>query len=241
MPDYYKLLNLDGTTPQGYGKWPLPRDGKPGEWLPTIKGKLAPCENGYHAMELGDLLDWEGPLLVRVEVGGEIIRDGNKSVCRRARTVSAVDTWNERNLRLLAADCAERVLHIYEKEVPGDLRPREAITAARAFANGEITREQLAAARAAAWDAAWAAWAAARADAEAAAWDAAWAAAQAAEAAARAARAWATGAVTRVAARAASAATEDASAAWAAWAAAEDAERKWQNEQLAQYLSGEDF
>ena len=37
-----------------------------------------------------------------------------------------------------AADCAERVLHLFERETPGDLRPREAISGLRAFARGEL-------------------------------------------------------------------------------------------------------
>ena len=83
----------------------------------------------------------------------------------------------DKEIRLFAADCAELVLPIYEKQYPDDDRPRKAIGAARNYANGIIN----AAARAAAWAAARdAAWAAARAAARDAAWDAAWAAARAA-------------------------------------------------------------
>ena len=46
-------------------------------------------------------------------------------------------------IRLLAADIAERVLHIYEEKFPDDKRPREAIKAARDFANGKIDKDQL--------------------------------------------------------------------------------------------------
>ena len=78
-------------------------------------------------------------------------------------------------LRLMACDFAEAAL-IY---VPaGEDRPRQAIEVARRFAAGDATREELAAARDAAWDAAGAAaWAAARAAAWAAIGAAAWAAA----------------------------------------------------------------
>ena len=115
----------------------------------------------------------------------------------------------DRLARLFACECAEAVLHIYEKQNPGDDRPRAAVRVARAFAEGKATSDELAAAwaaaraaardaaRAAAWDAAWDA-------ARAAAWDAAWDAARAA--------AWA----------AARAAARDA-ARDAAWAAAWDA------------------
>ena len=105
--------------------------------------------------------------------------------------------------RLMACYFAEAVLHL----VPaGEDRPRLAIECARRFAAGDATREELAAAWAAAWaaarDAAWAAagaaawdavwdaagaaaWVAAWAAARAAAWDAAWAAARAAAGAAQ--------------------------------------------------------
>ena len=38
-----------------------------------------------------------------------------------------------------AADCAERVLGIFEAEAPGDSRPRELIARARAYAGGELS------------------------------------------------------------------------------------------------------
>ena len=44
---------------------------------------------------------------------------------------------HEKEVRLFAADCAESVLHLYEKEYD-DTRPRDAIQAARDFANGLI-------------------------------------------------------------------------------------------------------
>ena len=78
-------------------------------------------------------------------------------------------------MRLMAVEFAAAVLPIYEKEYPNDDRPRKAIEAARAYANGKITDKE----RDAAWVAAWAARAAAR-DAARDAWDAAGAAAGAA-------------------------------------------------------------
>jgi hypothetical protein len=83
---------------------------------------------------------------------------------------------DERQQRLFACDCAERALTLVGSPDP---RSVEAIRVARMYAAGDATKEQLAAARAAAWDAA-----------RAAAWDAAWAAARAARDAAWAA-AWA--------------------------------------------------
>ena len=90
--------------------------------------------------------------------------------------MSTIDDLTEQEQRLIAADFAERVLPLFEAQHPDD-RPRNAIEAARAYARGEITKEQLAAAGAAAGAAARAAardaaGGAARATAGAAAWDA---------------------------------------------------------------------
>ena len=50
-------------------------------------------------------------------------------------------TLSESDRRLVAvwaADCAERVLELFEAEAPGDSRPRDAIARQRAFARGEL-------------------------------------------------------------------------------------------------------
>lgn len=50
-------------------------------------------------------------------------------------------TLSEADRRIVAgwaADCAERVLGLFEEEAPGDGRPRAAIARARAFARGEL-------------------------------------------------------------------------------------------------------
>jgi hypothetical protein len=128
----------------------------------------------------------------------------------------------DKEIRLFAADCAEMVLHIYEKNYPNDKRPRLAIQAARDYANGLIPLEELAAAVAAAWDAASAAARAAGAASAASAASAAARAAGAASAARAAARAAAVAAAWDAASAAARAAGA-AGAASAARAAARDA------------------
>lgn len=52
-----------------------------------------------------------------------------------ASTLSEAD---RRVLAVWAADCAERVLRLFESQAPGDTRPREAIAGLRAFARGEL-------------------------------------------------------------------------------------------------------
>jgi hypothetical protein len=52
-----------------------------------------------------------------------------------------------REQHLWSSDCAEHVLHVYEKERPGDMRPRHAIRMRRAWATGNVSGEE--------WNSAW--------------------------------------------------------------------------------------
>jgi hypothetical protein len=132
----------------------------------------------------------------------------------------------EKVARLMAADFAEESLKYWNKFYPKDNRPKQAIKAARDFANELISKEELNAAADAAYDAADAAYAdAATAAADAA--DAAYDAADAAYADAAAAAAWS------AAAAAWSAAAATAAADAAAWSAA----RLKQTEIFVKYLS----
>jgi hypothetical protein len=82
---------------------------------------------------------------------------------------------SERDLRLYVVDQAERALEAWEKRTgrEADARLWAACAAARGYAEGDVTAEELARARASAWAAAWAmdwspAWEAALAATEAA-------------------------------------------------------------------------
>ncbi len=61
--------------------------------------------------------------------------------------MTSPQTLSEANRRIVAAwaaDCAERVLPLFESEAPDDGRPRDAIARARAFARGELgTAEEI--------------------------------------------------------------------------------------------------
>ena len=56
----------------------------------------------------------------------------------RARSPQTLSEGDRRIVAVWAADCAERVLGLFEAEAPGDARPREAIAGLRAFARGEL-------------------------------------------------------------------------------------------------------
>jgi len=63
------------------------------------------------------------------------VRDPRFVTIRRGGTLT--DNHHQL-LALWAAVCAERVLNLFESERPEDLRPRQAIEAARAWANGGL-------------------------------------------------------------------------------------------------------
>jgi Imm-5 like putative immunity protein len=54
---------------------------------------------------------------------------------RSPQTLSEAD---RRTVAAWAADCAERVLGVFEAEAPADTRPRDAIARTRAFARGDL-------------------------------------------------------------------------------------------------------
>ena len=154
------------------------------QFMQTTLNKIklhSPCEDGWRK-----LLNYLG----KTEADDEVLElrtilesNGLDDTLWAFRAVEGKD----KEIRLFAVDCAELVLPLYEKQYLNDDRPRKAIQAARDYANGVISAEELYAARAAARAAAWAA-AGAAADA---AWDAAWAAAWAAAGDAARAAAWA--------------------------------------------------
>jgi hypothetical protein len=125
----------------------------------------------------------------------------------------------ENSVLSLAADYAEHVLHLYEREYKKDRRIRDAIEATRKFVAGEIDRPTLDEAMEVAWAAgaaaaaAWAAGAAAssaQAAAQAAAWATKWAAKS------WAAKSWAASSAAQAAAQAAAwnASSDVGSAEW---------------------------
>ena len=207
-----------------------------GRWTRRLDpDKLRLCGYGYHYVTDGQVLDWLAATIYEAEPCSEHapLTDGDKSVTCRLRLVRRFDGWNDRTARLFAADCAERVLPLFEGLYPDDSRPRDAIVAARRFVNGEIGFVESASAAMFAKTASIAASTAA----STAAWAAAWAASAASSST------WADNAAAstaRAAAWAASAAeaARDASATHRPDARAAQTFREWQYQRLLQYLNG---
>jgi hypothetical protein len=127
----------------------------------TYEGPLYLCESGLHASRniLDALTYAPGPILCRVELSGVIVHGNDKTVAQQ-RTVFAMADATEL-LRSFARAAALSVVHLWDAH---DVVMRYLLT------GDEGIR---AAARAAAWDAAWTA-------ARDAAWNVAWTAARAA-------------------------------------------------------------
>ena len=150
MSALYKTFKAGRIGPYSQIKWPK----RLGAWV-AVDGPLELCRNGIHvARGEGELLEWLHDEVYEVEVRGESIEGDTKSCHESVRLVRRVTTLDDRALRLFAADCAERALSLADEPDP---RSVEAIRVARLFAKGEASRDELAAAWAAARDAAWAA------------------------------------------------------------------------------------
>ncbi len=211
--NYYKFLTAGGKGSHSGHKWSLPTDTEPGEWL-SVTGPLVECENGIHACRPQDVSQWIDAAMYELEYDDEPLVAGSKVYGRRARLVRRIDAWNDRTARLFAADCAERVSHLWVAPAGCNWKPSDTLDVVRRFAVGDATAEELDAARDSAWDAA-------RDSTRAAARDSAWAAARDST--------WA-------AARYSASDSASDSARDSAWAAASDsardAERKWQSARL---------
>ncbi len=91
-------------------------------------------------------LQADGPIACLMEVSQALSIEGDVEagfvqVSGTRRLLAARDIGAE--LRLFASDCAERVLYLYEREFPGDDRPRRAIQTAREHARGRVSAAEL--------------------------------------------------------------------------------------------------
>ena len=229
---YYKFLKAGAISPfQGF-QWTV------GEWVDTGREPVDFGSGLYGCTQIG-VSRWIDAELYEIEYAGRPIGSdcgSGKVFGRRARLVRRVDGWDQRTARLVAADFAEHVAHLWVPPAGVAWVPADTIRVVRQYADGLVSKESLLEARARAADAAEAAAAAARVSGAA---RAAWAAdaADAAEAAAAAAGAW--GEAAAWAARAADAAE---AAAWAARGAARAAttdrsmEQEWQSKRLLEMV-----
>lgn len=151
MPKYYKIL-LPGGYPAngGSGRYHRPKgNGRPGQWMPKIQNPKC-CVRGYHVVTLENIPRWiKGTYECEIwecEVRGRRHERGTKSAWGQIRLLKKTP-WSDKVARLFAADCAEHVLPIFEREFSVDKRPRRAIEAARKRALGNLNLRDLGRAR----------------------------------------------------------------------------------------------
>jgi hypothetical protein len=88
------------------------------------------------------------PLLALEDPGAYARVVGVASLVRITRELDAAYLrLDERRQRLFGADCGARVLHLVEDRLPGERRARQAIEAARRYADGGASDEELREAR----------------------------------------------------------------------------------------------
>jgi len=171
-------------------RWGTEEEVVPGQKL-IVKPPLHMCRHGLHAgIRAIDALTYApGPVVCRVELGGEILEDEDKC-CATERTCVWLADASE-VLHRFACWCAERVL-MRERQAGREPDPRSwaAVQAKRDWLEGGMTREELETAKSTAWEvdlgtdwstaqcAAWSdAWSATRN----VAWSAAWSTARSAQ------------------------------------------------------------
>ena len=105
---YYKVLNNGKGPYSGYDYTEyLPKDGKPGKWLPKVD-KLELCVSGYHVTDAEHLIEWiDGNQLFEVAVKGKKLKSDDKTSCKQMRFIRKIDGWNDKNLHLFACWCVK--------------------------------------------------------------------------------------------------------------------------------------
>ena len=154
---FWKVTDALGRSCHGGTyQWSLPtwdarrKRWTPGEWTPRISD-IDLCRRGYHFCPDAHLVRWLGPRIWRAEIaeGAEIVRADDKLCTSGPARLIAGTAWDETTARLFAVDCAARVLHLTTDE-----RVPAALEAAFLFSLGELSADDLTAARLAAWYAA---------------------------------------------------------------------------------------
>ena len=143
----WHFLNNDKRLAHGDGRLV-----RVGHTLKCNPDKIELCHYGFHgSQKIMDALKYAyGDIVCRVELGGRIIKAHDKCVASE-RTVIAMADAGE-TLHLFACWCAEQALQLVENPDP---RSIAAIQAKYKWLRGEITDNELDAARDAARDATW--------------------------------------------------------------------------------------
>lgn len=85
-------------------RWPVPRNGHPGEWV-LVEPPLVPSIRGIHACRAGELIDWIDDELWRIELAGDLLTYEGLLVASSGRLLERVRAWDEDAATAFAASC----------------------------------------------------------------------------------------------------------------------------------------
>jgi hypothetical protein len=103
----YKFLRPGAVAPFSGHRWPVPANGKPGEWVGTSSW-TALCRDGVYACERRNLPLWIWEELWEIELDGEVEAHDQKLRARRGRLVRRVEPWSPGGAKAFARACAAR-------------------------------------------------------------------------------------------------------------------------------------
>jgi hypothetical protein len=110
----YKFLRADGSSPFTGFRWELKADGI-GAW---VEAPVDLCQSGIHACRASDLPYWTGPVLVELELDGEIFESRSKLVAPRGRLLRRLSAWEDEVSEAYQAKCAERAHQLAARAAP---------------------------------------------------------------------------------------------------------------------------
>jgi hypothetical protein len=110
----YKVLRADGSSPFTGFRWELNGDGT-GAW---VEAPVDPCRSGIHACRAADLPYWTGPVLVEVELDGEIVECRSKVIAPRGRLLRRLAAWEDEVREAYQVMCAERARRLTARAAP---------------------------------------------------------------------------------------------------------------------------
>ena len=127
---FYKILRGDISPWTHDAIWALPKNNKPGDWMPLIKGPLLHEQNGYHLCNgidgFRDWIEWQkfdlgqGHSVYEVEFDGENIVCGGEIIVRTCRLTKETK-WSCETEQQIAKRCLRtnnstkhnKILHEY--------------------------------------------------------------------------------------------------------------------------------
>lgn len=103
----YKFL-CDGAVGRfSEFRWPMPKDGRAGEWV-IAEGEVENCLTGIHACRLHDLPSWIDDELWEIELDGPVQELSSLVIAPRGRLTRRLEQWNGALALEFAVACAMR-------------------------------------------------------------------------------------------------------------------------------------